>query len=277
MASVLIIGAGWLGRPLAKQLSASHHQVDVTNSQLDTVKQSSTEGLHAHHLSLPLEAPHSLTDLLQQLNTDTIIGCFTPGFRRTATPNWDSYAQNWQQICQSAKQAKINKIIMISSTAVYPAIAKPMQESDADFAQSIVDNQFSEKSRALLKAEQQVLDSGLNYAVIRCSGLIDQHRHPSRFATRLRSVSRHAPANMLHKDDAIGIIEFALNKVTDQVLNASTPDTCDKAQFYQAAIASRQLDIALPEIVDTPDKRIDSTLSQKLGYQYRYQHTLDLL
>lgn len=277
MTSVLIIGAGWLGRPLAKQLSASNHTVHVTNSSHTSTEESLELGLSAHPLQLPLPSTQSLASLIEQLQIEVVIGCITPGFRRSATPDWDSYANNWQQICKAAKQGGATKVIMISSTAVYPSVSKDMKEEDANLALATGSNDFSDKSLALLQAEQRVIDSGMDYVVIRCSGLVDEVRHPSRFATRLRSVSRNAPANMLHRVDAVGVVEFAMNHIKHGILNASTPSTCDKAQFYQAAIQSKQLDISLPEIVDTPDKRIDSSKSVTLGYHYQYQHTLDLL
>ncbi|OBT15948.1 hypothetical protein A9264_06600 [Vibrio sp. UCD-FRSSP16_10] len=286
MASVLIIGAGWLGRPLAKQLCASQHNVYVTNSHSDTVQQSQQQGLNAYQLDFPIPTTASLCSLIEQLDIDTIIGCITPGFRRSAESDWDSYANNWQQICSAASQAGVKKVIMISSTAVYPSVSasltsdhtkNTMQESNANLELSLNNDTFSQKSRALLQAEKKVIDCPVEHCIIRCSGLVDDIRHPSRFASRLRSVSRLAPANMLHKLDAIGIIEFALNEHWHGIVNASTPNTCDKAQFYQAAITASNEEIELPEIVDIPDKKIDSALSQQLGYQYQFQHTLDLL
>ncbi|GEM81752.1 NAD-dependent epimerase/dehydratase family protein [Vibrio superstes] len=277
MTAVLIIGAGWLGRPLAKQLSASNHTVHVTNSSHENTEESLEFGLSAHQLQLPLPCIQPLASLIEQLKIEVVIGCITPGFRRSATPDWDSYANNWQQICDAAKQGGARKVIMISSTAVYPSVSKDMKEDDASLELALGSNDFSKKSLALLQAEQKIIESGMDYVVIRCSGLVDEIRHPSRFAMRLRSVSRNAPANMLHRVDAVGMVEYAMTHIGHDIINASTPNTCDKAQFYQAAIDARSLNISLPEVVDTPDKQIDSSKSVKLGYQYHFQHTLDLL
>ncbi|CAM2884548.1 NAD-dependent epimerase/dehydratase family protein [Vibrio rarus] len=281
MASILIVGAGWLGRPLAKQLSTLGHQVSVTNSQQNSVLLSQQYGLQSSLIQLPLTHSTTFSALINSLNIDIVIGCITPGFRRQQTPDWDSYANNWQQICDGAARGGAKKIIMVSSTAVYPSIAKEMVEQDAHFNLAREDVHFSQKSIALLKAEQVVMDCGINFAIIRCSGLVDDKRHPSRFVSRLKSISTQAPANMLHKRDAIGFITLALDAVNHQVVNVSTPNTCDKATFYTAALKESKVtpasSVALPTIVHTPDKKIDSSLSQQLGYQYLYQHSLDLL
>ncbi|WP_261815486.1 NAD(P)H-binding protein [Vibrio gallicus] len=280
MGATLIIGAGWLGRPLALFLSKRSSIVHVTNQSLSGVSSSRDLGLKAHHLSLPVDDIALLSQFLIQHQVTTIVGCITPGFRKTldlASVDWDSYAHKWQQICQGATQAGVDKLVMISSSAVYPSTEGSMCESDASYLLAMHSQDFSHKSKALLKAEQQVINSGLDYVVIRCSGLVNQQRHPSRFVQRLKSVSRKAPANMLHQQDAIGLISFAIDKLSRQIINASTPNTCSKAEFYQAALNAVQSSVILPEIVDTPDKHIDSQLSQKLGYRYHFQHTLDVL
>ena len=129
----------------------------------------------------------------------------------------------------------------------------------------------------MLQAEQHVIDSGLDYVIVRCSGLIGPKRHPSRFAARLAQVSQLAPANMLHQKDAIGALIFASEKLSNQVVNATTPQTVSKAEFYQAALAAAELDSPLPPIVDIADKRILSDKLSQLGYQFHYSHTLEAL
>jgi nucleoside-diphosphate-sugar epimerase len=277
VSSILIIGAGWLGRPLAKQLSTEGNKVVVTNRSLHGVEQSQLYGLDARSISLPLESTAPLSTLILRHNIKTVIGCITPGFRKSDNPDWNTYANNWLQIAKAATQGGVDKVIMISSTAVYPSLAKDMIEEDANFGLAQSSSDFDKKSLALLNAEQKLISSQLKYVIIRCSGLVDDVRHPSRFVPHLKSISRLAPANMLHKTDAIGIVQFAVESLTNQVINASTPHTVNKAEFYQAALLARNIDAPLPDITDIPDKRINSQKSQLLGYRYRYQNTLDFL
>jgi nucleoside-diphosphate-sugar epimerase len=171
---------------------------------------------------------------------------------------------------------------MISSTAVYPSLMGDKYERDASLALAESSADFDNKSVAILNAEEQLKQHPFQYVILRCSGLVDAQRHPSRFVSHLKSISRLAPANMLHKSDAIGVIQFAIERLGNEIINVSTPNTVSKAEFYQQALIKthphlNSVEHLLPLITDTPDKRINSKKSERLGYRYHYQNTLDLL
>jgi len=60
-------------------------------------------------------------------------------------------------------------------------------------------------------------------------------------------------------------------------VNATTPNTVSKAEFYQVAITRSDLDIALPPVTETADKRILADKLIALGYQFQFNSTLDAL
>ncbi|WP_199437350.1 NAD(P)H-binding protein [Vibrio owensii] len=275
MANTLIVGAGWLGTPLAQTLIDQGHQVTVTRrsqTRLDEFPLTSVQPA-----LLDLNEPHSqqqLIELVEQHQIERIVGAFPPGFRKG---NGQEYAQQWQRLVSAAKQSCVNKLLMVSSTTVYPNLAVDMKEEDATLALAQTNEHFSDNARIMLQAEQYVIDSGIDYAIVRCSGLIGSDRHPSRFAMRLKQVSRKAPANMVHQNDAVAATAFALNQIDNQVVNATTPNTVSKAEFYQAAITQSDLDIALPPVTETADKRILADKLVALGYQFQFNSTLDAL
>ncbi|MEF1201074.1 NAD(P)H-binding protein [Vibrio owensii] len=275
MANTLIVGAGWLGTPLAQTLIDQGHQVTVTRrsqTRLDEFPLTSVQPA-----LLDLNEPHSqqqLIELIEQHQIERIVGAFPPGFRKG---NGQEYAQQWQRLVSAAKQSSVNKLLMVSSTTVYPNLAVDMKEEDATLALAQTSEHFSDNARIMLQAEQYVIDSGIDYAIVRCSGLIGSDRHPSRFAMRLKQVSRKAPANMVHQNDAVAATAFALNQIDNEVVNATTPNTVSKAEFYQAAITQSDLDIALPPVTETTDKRILADKLVALGYQFQFNSTLDAL
>ncbi|MFM2656973.1 NAD(P)H-binding protein [Vibrio owensii] len=275
MANTLIVGAGWLGTPLAQTLIDQGHQVTVTRrsqTRLDEFPLTSVRPA-----LLDLNEPHSqqqLIKLIEQHRIERIVGAFPPGFRKG---NGQEYAQQWQRLVSAAKQSSVNKLLMVSSTTVYPNLAVDMKEEDATLALAQTSEHFSDNARIMLQAEQYVIDSGIDYAIVRCSGLIGSDRHPSRFAMRLKQVSRKAPANMVHQNDAVAATAFALNQIDNEVVNATTPNTVSKAEFYQAAITQSDLDIALPPVTETADKRILADKLVALGYQFQFNSTLDAL
>ncbi len=271
MKSVAIIGAGWLGLPLAKHLQQLGYQVHASKTTESGIQDLKEQGINGFLCNLNGEY---INDSFANLSCDTIIGCFPPGFRRG---QGDEYVYQWANLVEQAKRAKVSKIIMVSSTTVYPDRPDSMIESDASLSLAENNPQFSSNANLMLQAEQGVVDSGLDYVIVRCSGLIGPNRHPARFASKLKQVSRLAPANMLHLNDAIGAVTFALEHLDKEIINASTPNTVSKAEFYQAALKAVDSAESLPPIVDLPDKKIISDKLTKAGYQFCFSNTLEAL
>ncbi|MDA0147213.1 NAD(P)H-binding protein [Vibrio sp. LaRot3] len=273
MKNIVIVGAGWLGQPLGHCLANLGHTVVATRTTPSGCNEIAQSGLKSTLLNLD----HSLEDVantLASLKADLLFGCFPPGFRKG---NGDQYAQHWQKLVSAAKTNQVEKIIMISSTTVYPNLAKEMTEDDASLDKAISNPSFSDNARVMLLAEQHLMDSGIDYAIIRCSGLIGPNRHPSRFVNKLRQVSTQAPANMLHLNDAIGISVFAASHFNKQIINATTPNTTNKAEFYQAALERVQSEDSLPATVAQADKRIIADKAIAHGYRFHFQHTLETI
>ncbi|EAQ53286.1 NAD(P)H-binding protein [Vibrio sp. MED222] len=282
MASIFIVGAGWVGAPLSEHLEKHGNQVVVTKTTqagADAVgnKRVPCE-VFSFDSSKPDETIGELYSLLLENNTEIVIGSFPPGFRKGAG---QEYADYWQQLTRACQKANVKKLIMVSSTTVYPTKPGVLYEQDASLTLSTSENEqasaFSDNARVMLKAEQSVIDSGIDYTILRFSGLIGPNRHPSRFASKLKQVSTQAPANMLHLNDAIGAVDFAINQLHNEIVNVTTPNTVSKAEFYAAALKSANSSEPLPPIVDTPDKLISSKKILGLGYSFKFDSTLDAL
>ncbi len=279
MNRVLIIGAGWLGEPLAHCLSHSN-EVMTTNR---TLRAPQGNVLRAG-LDLAAVEDSTFPQAIIDFQPNVIIGCFPPGFRHQAQDNLtgNPYLANWQVVVDLAKQfERAPLVMMISSTAVYPERAGMMSESDTSLE---LDNEvLPEKARKLLEAEQSVVDSGFPYCVLRCAGLIGPLRHPARFAARLKQVSQLAPANMVHLDDVIGAIEHCMALGLEQgagfaeVVNVTSPVSHSKAEFYRAAIEAAGSDVQLPPVVEVEGKGISAEKLLGRGYQFRYRDSLDAM
>ncbi len=270
MKRIAIVGAGWLGLPLAKHLQKIGHEVRASRTSSQGKQELESQGIKGFVCDLNSDG----IDDLSSLNCDTVVGSFPPGFRKG---NGDEYIHQWAKLVEQSKRANVKKIIMISSTTVYPNRAETMNEDKASLDLCENNPDFSANANRMLQAEQSVIESGLDYVIVRCSGLIGPKRHPARFASKLKQVSRLAPANMLHLFDAVGVVTFAIENLNQEIVNASTPETVDKAEFYQAALDSIHSDDPLPPVVDVPDKKIVSDKLIKAGYQFQFSNTLEAL
>ncbi|EGR2181507.1 TPA: NAD(P)H-binding protein [Vibrio parahaemolyticus] len=275
MANTLIVGAGWLGTPLAQALLVEGHDVIITRRSQARLDERPSTIANAALLDLNDEnVAQKLDEIIQSNHIERIVGAFPPGFRRGSGRE---YTQQWSTLVKAAKQHAIEKLVMISSTTVYPNLPTEMKEESASLALAQTHPNFSDNAKIMLEAEQSVIDSGINYAILRCSGLIGPDRHPARFAMRLKQVSRKAPANMLHQSDAVAVAQFALDHLSNQIINVTTPHTVSKAEFYQAAITKSGAEISLPPVTEDADKRILADKLVSLGYQFRFNSTLDAL
>lgn len=282
MASIFIVGAGWVGAPLSEHLERHGNRVVVTKTTQAGADTLSSKRIPCEVFSFDSSNPDQtvgqLYSLLLENNSEIVIGSFPPGFRKGAGKE---YADYWQLLISACQKANIKKLIMVSSTTVYPTKPGILYEGDASLALALADsdqaNSFSDNARIMLQAEQSVIDSDIDYTILRFSGLIGPNRHPSRFASKLKQVSNQAPANMLHLDDAIGAVDFAISHLHNEVANVTTPNTVSKAEFYAAALKSANSNEPLPPIVNDPDKLISSKKILDLGYSFKFESTLDAL
>lgn len=266
MQKITIIGAGWLGLPLAQHLSQLGYQVRASRTTSEGVAALTTQGIEGFiaQLGSTLSLPA----------TDIMIGCFPPQFKQG---QGEFYPHYWRQLSQTAQQIGCKKLIMISTTGVYPQGAGIMREEMASFSLALNNPSFSDKARLLLEAEQEVIDSGIDYLILRFSGLIDQRRHPAQFAHKIKQISHLAPANLLHLTDAISIIHFGLSSLTNEIINVTTPNTVSKAEFYQAALNSIGSSFPLAPSLAIEGKHISCAKLLNAGYSFHFQHSLAIL
>lgn len=157
MKHIAIIGAGWLGLPLAKHLQSLGYQVSASRTSqqgVDELKQHDINGFICD-----LSQSDHFADTLASLHCDTVVGSFPPGFRRGQGAE---YATQWQQLVNTAKAAHCKKVVMVSSTTVYPDRAETMDETKATLALALSARFLSQrKSDVASRAKRHRLRAGV--------------------------------------------------------------------------------------------------------------------
>lgn len=278
MLHILIVGGGWLGEPLAQHFMQLGHQVTITKTTEAGVNELSQKGLNAALLKLSAQKDEAITPEIDFSIFNWVIGAFPPGLRKQKELSQSTdYATRWFNLTQMIKKSSNAHCLMVSTTGVYPNQATPMIEADASWLIAQESDQFSDKSRAILNAEQQLIDSALPYVILRCSGLVGPNRHPARFIQYLKTVSTKAKANMVHLDDVIGACHFLIHQsLNNEIFNLTVPESLTKWDFYQTAIGQDDLSQYVSPN-DQTDKEILSHKIQQAGYQFRYPKMTQVL
>lgn len=274
--SVGIIGCGWLGKALATSLLEQGALVLATSSQQCNVEQLNELGIEAQQLLLP-----SNTKQLNQHEIFTqqcLVIAITPQFKKGQT----DYAIKVAQLVDAAKQrGVVQRIILLSSTAVYQRLEGLVDENtnlNLD-EPSLVGLGSIEKEKILNTAEQTVLNFYQQGSVLRLAGLVGPDRHPGKFLLAKRTLTNStAPVNLIHQQDAVGLIMALLTTPSPKGIFNGVSDThVTKALYYQAAAKSLGLELTTFSVANTLDStRIVSgdKAKEELDYSFIYPDLL---
>lgn len=257
--SVGIIGCGWLGKPLAASLLDQGVSVLATSSQQANVDKLNQQGISAQQLLLPAN--------IEELNQHEIFAqqclviAVTPQFKKGQA----DYAIKIAQLVDAAKKRGIvQQIILLSSTAVYQGLEGLVDENtnlNLDELSSVESGSVRlgslGKTQVLNMAEQAVLNFNSKGCVLRLAGLVGPDRHPGKFLLAKRTLTNStAPVNLIHQQDAVGLIMALLTTESSQgVFNGVSDTHVTKALYYQTA--AKSLGLELPSF--SADNTLDST------------------
>lgn len=239
MASVSVLGCGWLGLPLAIRLLNLGFEVKGSTTSEEKVKVLSDFGIDA--ISLKLDFLQRLSNL-SFFSSDYIV--ITIPFLRSYQDPFD-YVRLMDYVLSLIPHA--TQIVFTSSTSIYPTQDGQFDEfSKLDF--------FSDRQRALFAVEALVLER--NGLVLRLGGLYG----PERFI-RYREPST-VPINVIHQDDAVGIlVSLIKSSVQSRVFNGVSDDHRTKAQLFGIESTNEQI---LGKIV------LNNRVKDELGYVFQY-------
>ncbi|TLU67106.1 hypothetical protein FE810_02130 [Thalassotalea litorea] len=279
--SITIIGAGWLGLPLAQHLKANGADVLVTATSDENVKVLAGKGLTAvcYQVKPENNCANDPVDGLMNAQSrksrvfasDVVVVCIPPRIRHGQT----DYPNIIAQLVKDASSVKsqVKQFILCSSTAVYNGLAAAVDETSEL-------NLTTEKTKILAQAEQQVLRSSIPLSqVIRLGGLIGPNRHPGKFFRAGRVIPNpDSVINFIHQADVIGIIGFMIENcatLTADIINAVAPAHPSRREFYQAA--HRVVNGDCPEFseqVEQQGKRVEPNVLLRQNYPFQYRDVM---
>lgn len=258
--TISILGCGWLGEPLADFLMEKSWQVKgatTTTSKLWALKM---KGIEAYQIKLgEVTLPDGLSDFLK---SEYLVVNIPPskGMREGAL---------YLPFIKAIEASPVKKVILVSTTSVYPNYHGEVVEGMAD------------TTKPLVGIEQVFLDSSsFETTVIRFGGLIGYDRQPCRFVmSAYKVMGPETPVNMIHRDDCVGIIDAILEKEAwGEIYNGVADTHPTKREFYEAACKAIDEEPPLFDELHTGTFKIVSNtkLKKELGYNFIHPDLLKL-
>ncbi|HDZ8882908.1 TPA: SDR family NAD(P)-dependent oxidoreductase [Aeromonas dhakensis] len=245
-----IVGAGWLGLPLARALQAEGRQVAVTVSSAEKAAQLTAEGVKAWLLQLG----SGLAAL--PFRCRELVICVPPS-------KVEDYPAAIARVAELAKGAGVQRLLFVSATSVWA----PGQGEDEHPMPA------HERGRRMLAAEQATMGAGIACSmVLRPAGLYGPERHPGRFLAGKILEGGGQAVNLVHLDDVVAACQLLLEQGKHgDAYNLSAPVHPRREQFYP--FAARQLGLPAPIFIE-PVGRFAPVeglrICEQRGFVYRW-------
>lgn len=256
---VSIVGCGWLGLTLGKNLADAGLNVLGSTTSKDKLKSISDAGITPFLLKMnPMPMGESFNTLFR---TDVLVVNIPPN-RKSNTPEF--YAEQIKYLKYLADQHEVPKVIFISSTSFYP--------NTKDWVTETTDYDLDNGStQAVVLAENEIRKVKAQFSILRCGGLMGGDRVAGKWFAGKAVSGGETPVNYIHRNDVINIIhQLIIGELpfTD-TLNLVCPEHPLRKEVYDTMAKKYNFD--RPEW-EAPAIKASKIVSSKkltdLGYQF---------
>jgi len=279
-ARVVILGCGYIGIELGRQLTAAGHEVIGVRRSDSGCREIEAAGFEAHQADLTDD-----DDVAELPDADWIVFAASSGgrnaeaARRIYVDALDSVIESYGQ-----RESPPDRLVYTSSTGVYG-------DHDGDWVDESTElDPTTEKTRVLVEAEriarERSADYGIDGTVARFSGLYGPDRY--RLDRYIEGPVTEGYLNMVHREDAAGAVAYLLttDRARDEAVLVTDDEPVDKWAFADWLAADCGLDS--PPKRTKQERLTDDSLSpaarrriltskrcsndylRELGYELRY-------
>ncbi len=270
MKRISILGSGWLGFPLALELSQANFHIKASSRTPERLGYLRKAGIDAYAYDIDVSDTRKSTHENDFLQADILIINIT-----------SKSIEAFTRLISEIEKSTIQQVLFISSTSVY------QNSADLD-ALPITEDSIEQLTPCPLLDIEKLLQHNAHFktTVIRFSGLIGYQRHPGRFflaKTENDDVycktikNPDAKVNMIHRDDCLGIINAVIKQnCWGEVFNACASQHPTRREFYQAALNHLgEYEPVFSGQTDSVGKVISNQkVKQQLGYSFIHDDLL---
>ena len=255
-----VLGCGWLGFPLAKNLIKQGFKVKGSTTNKEKIKSLEKENINPYLIEIgENKDSKSLDSFLEKL--DILILNIPPKLRSNIKSN---YFEKIRFIKNSKCFDKIKYIVFGSSTSVYGSKQGKINSK----TEPIPD---SKSGKEILKTEKLFQEK--NNTIIRFGGLIGNKRNPLKYLQKKDEIlNPQAPINYIHLNDCIGIINSIIEKnIWGKTFMGVSPYHPSKREYYDRLCNEKNLNKLNFSSKETiVNKEInDENILKLLNYKFR--------
>lgn len=236
MRMVSILGCGWLGLSLAESLISAGFTVKGSTTTPRKSAIFTQTGLQPFVITLDENGiKGDISSFLQQ--SEILIIMIPPGLRKEKN---GSFANKIKLIIPAIEKSGTGKVIFVSSTSVYA-------DENAVATEDTIPRPGTQSGIELLEAENLLQhNTYFKTTVVRFGGLIGEDRHPVYSLAGKTGLSNpHAPVNLIHCTDCIGIIRSIIEKEAwGETFNAVAPNHPTREEYY--TLKAKEYGLPLP-------------------------------
>ncbi|NOU52781.1 NADP-binding protein [Pseudoalteromonas sp. JBTF-M23] len=252
MNKLVVLGAGWLGKPLCLMAKEKGWQVEGTRT-----RPAHEEG-YERVFCLTNDKLHSNVSL-----EDAWWVCAIPPRARQKDSN---YLSLLNEALSLSKKLNRKGFLLCSSTGVYPnENGRYTEQFD------VLSKDVSTRQNILVSGEKQVLSDGGK--ILRLAGLVGPNREPGRFvAGKQLSSSSQGLVNMVHQQDVLNAIFCIFDNwlQAEDIYNVCHPEHPTRLSYYQEKCDKWGSQMPMFASDERTERIIDGSRISQLGFSYQF-------
>lgn len=266
---VSIIGAGWLGFPLAKSLINEQCTVFATTTKEEKIALLNESGILAALLLFDQNNNREKFNIPSE--TEILIITLPPTLGKHESA--DQYISILEHILnQSMRLVKLKKILFTSSTSVY-GNAKGILTEETEIQPQ------TNREKVLAEVEDLLKQKSQDYEVyiLRLGGLVGPGREPAYFFKNQKDIpGGEIQVNLVHQTDGLEIIKrIILNETPQGIYNISADKHPARGIFYPQRAKDKGLDEPTFIWGNEPERYVSNEKVKKMtGYTFVYPDPL---
>jgi len=260
--SVFILGAGFIGQPLATEMKSNGYDVSVSIRSKERNPEFVNQGISVFNFEVGNES----INLPQRI--DVLVISYPIGSRKIVL------GEHLKQAAWIYKHFNFNslkQVILTSSTSVYPDGLGEIDETCTarpdDYG--LTQLEYEEALRSYF---------GDKLLILRLAGLIGKNRHPGRFlASRAQVQNPQSPVNMVHQGDVIRFVQALVKHgVIGEIFNLCHHDHPPRKVYYRAASKALGLEPPVFSSAQIPNPKVIKNNKSKSFFGFDYEFPIDL-